>query len=365
MGTHKDKARAFVQKCYEIYINMYICQVPLLRDHFAINTLLLREFGEHPLWPTVLRCDYSCCSGHSQSRECFFFPVNNNAFPGRDPVVDHLRFVLARHVSQEPYVRWKVPFAWLAALDKLYSFPTADRGQRCMSLSLRKVVELSGECGVRNTSVDCMLHLFSELGLVMHHPEPALRHVVILDPATFLVEPASRLVFLQGYHHLPHQKNCSQRLPRDYKKLIIKGRVSKRLLSILWEERQSQDRQDLELLLVRYGLIVPLVKVAVDKALKEQHETNEYLVPAVLPRLEFGVLMDVVPVARAVFLFGEEDVLLEWRGRGCVTVSEARNAGFLPSGVFAQVETYRKQPTDLRAVLYSSCSFSSIRNYCV
>ena len=207
-------------------------------------------------------------------------------------------------------------------------------------MTLKQVSDLAIECRVVEGHVERMLQLFSGLGFLMHHPEPSLRHLVILDPASFLVEPASRVVCCHrsGSHRTQKHQLARQKLPSDYEKLERMGGLSSQLLRLILEDKQ-QHMNDLVQLMVQYGLMVPLLNA--DTGTKEKDDSvpgfYEYLVPAVLPHTDAGALMGILPMARAVFTFSDRQILMVWRKRGFFTTGEAAKTGFLPAGLFAQV----------------------------
>ena len=67
-----------------------------------------------------------------------------------------------------------------------------------------------------------MLKIFNDLGQLMHHSEPSLRHLVILDPANYLVEPASRIICQHEMH-----ENLNEFLKKARKKEQLAQRSSK------------------------------------------------------------------------------------------------------------------------------------------
>jgi hypothetical protein len=128
-----------------------------------------------------------------------FFPVDNTMGAG-DPVVGELQAAVLAAAEQEEYSQLKVPLAWLDTLDGLR---TEERG----SLRLEEVVAMAMRRGVptrpglsAEAETAAMLRLFNELGFLMHFPEPALRHLIVLDPAAFLVDAAARVICQHGYH---------------------------------------------------------------------------------------------------------------------------------------------------------------------
>ena len=309
-----------------------------MRDHAAINELLLEQFGSHPAWPKLLRCDFSLVG------TLCFFPVNNAASPSADPVGPHLRSALTSAICDEPFVQARVPFTWLALFDKMQEAARHSQAEERSSLELETVIELAEQCGIVEENVLLLvLQFFHELGLVIHHPESDLRHTVIMDPLKFLVDPASRIVCQHGVHHIELHEKARQSWPLDYRKFVEHGRLSKRLLRSLWEDRQPH-LEELARLMVKYGLLIPLLEKSMERneqEKREEHSTKEYLVPALLPLLaREESTMGIAPVVRAVFIFGLEEPLMEWRNRGYVRVEEVRSEGFLPSGLFAQVQCF-------------------------
>jgi hypothetical protein len=206
--------------------------------------------------------------------------------------------------------------------------------------TLQAVADMARRRGVSERDVLLMLRLFNELGIVMHHPEPALRHLVVLDPATFFVHPASLVVCQHHYHELQEHKRARRTLQYDYTKLCDQGLVSRRLLHLLWSGGQAR-KEDLEQLMVRHGLMFPLFETTNGDLSQEE---QEFLVPAVLPQSTGGyggeaMLRSIAaPVARAVVVFAEGAVMDEWRRRGHLRAAEAVGKGFLPDGLFAQVQ---------------------------
>ena len=270
-----------------------------------------------------MECDQLC-----------FFPIDNTSSLDSDSVIAQLRSKLAAVISAEPYIQRRVPFTWLSTLDRLRDAA----GASCKSMTLKQVSDLAIECRVVEGHVELMLQLFSGLGFLMHHPEPSLRHLVILDPASFLVEPASRVVCCHrsASHSTEKHQLARKKLPSDYEKLESMGRVSSRLLRLILEDKQ-QHMNDLVQLMVQYGLMVPLLNADTGSQDDSVPGFYEYLVPAVLPHTDTGALMGILPMARAVFTFSDRQTLIGWRKRGFFTTGEAAKAGFLPAGLFAQV----------------------------
>jgi hypothetical protein len=137
-------------------------------------------------------------------------------------------------------------------------------------LTLDEVVEICQECGMPSTpgaSVEdealAMLKIFNDLGQLMHHSELTLRHLVILDPANYLVEPASRIICQHDMHENLNEFLQKARKKEDklLTKLQERGFLDPKLLDIVWEDR-LKDKQDLLTLLVKFGFFVPLLRPA-------------------------------------------------------------------------------------------------------
>ncbi len=222
-------------------------------------------------------------------------------------------------------------------------------GGRGSATTLAAVVEMAARRGVSERDVLLLLRLSNELGLVMHHPEPALRHLVVLDPATFFVHPASLVVCQHNYHELPEHARARRAMLYDYNKLSDQGLARRRLLRLLWSGGPAR-QEDLEQLMVRHGLMFPLLSAA-DGDLPQEEE--EFLVPAVLPRSDAGDSGEAMlhgmatPVARALVVFAEGAVMDEWRRRGHLRAEEAAERGFLPDGLFAQVQPLTRASASL------------------
>ena len=319
----------------------HAAQVTLEEDHERLSALLQNTFCTHPAWRGLIR--FTSLSG----RQLCFFPVDNTARPDdaadRLHATNELRARIAAAISQQPHVRKLVPFAWLKLLERLRTCAPG-----AMTRMLGEVQAAAAECGVEAGHVELALLLFNELGLVMHHPEPALLDLVVLDPAAFLVEPASRVMCEHGTHHPQQHEQALREMARDYRMLLKEGRLSRGLLALLWRDRE-QDMPQLERLMVRYGLMLP-----VSGHFDGSGDAEEFIVPALLPRSEELKLPQLQSVrgaageapalaARAVILFGVAEELGaggSWQRRGWATAGEAARDGFLPGGLFEQVRCW-------------------------
>jgi hypothetical protein len=173
-----------------------------------------------------------------------------------------------------------------------------------------------------------MLKRFNDLGQLMHHPDDKrLRQVVILDPANYLVTPASRVICDHGIHENEHLLKARNKSGRLYQRLSKKGILHAQLLEILWEDR-AEHIEILQMLLVKLGFFVPILQDL--KSTTADKETN-YLIPHLLPKsLSFQA-----PTPRLVsyILFALKDAMQDIRKNGYVSLKDVTRDGFFPMGL--------------------------------
>ena len=98
-----------------------------------------------------------------------------------------------RLVEAEEYVKKKVPLEWIAVYDVL-------RQEQRTAMSFAELLQLASKKGLPTTEaplhheVKLLAKFFAGLGLIMYHDEESLSELVVLNPAEFLIGPASRLV---------------------------------------------------------------------------------------------------------------------------------------------------------------------------
>lgn len=124
-----------------------------------------------------------------------------------------------------------------------------------------------------------MLKLFTDLGLLMHHEEQSLQDLVILDPANYLITPASRIM-CDKIHENSFIKEARRKEGQLFK-LLRDGILDPHLLPILWKDR-PEDIEILQILLVKFGFLVPIIVEQLNEAGADS-ERHRYLVPALLP----------------------------------------------------------------------------------
>jgi hypothetical protein len=98
-----------------------------------------------------------------------------------------------------------VPLPWLRALDAI-------QATKQSHVSLDLVMSIAQQKGLPVTQLPLqdevlrMLKYFSDLGLLMHHNRPTLRHLVVLDTLRCLVNPASIVMCQHSIHMLEVHK---------------------------------------------------------------------------------------------------------------------------------------------------------------
>jgi hypothetical protein len=130
--------------------------------------------------------------------------------------------------------------------------------------------------------------------------EPGLRDVVILDPVSYLVVPATIITCKltpdreDGTHHImASHLECERMHKREWMLLKHDGVLSVKLLPILWEQYQKRS-EALQRLMVKFGLLVPLRSDAAGPV-------TQYLVPTLLspaPANEFNAFLLCVHAVR-------------------------------------------------------------------
>ena len=175
-GTHKDKVTD-----------------PL--DHERISDLLYKTCCHLAGWGSVIRCETA--PGSSGAIKLWFFPMDTTRGL-EDPVSAEVQSKTVGAVSKEKYVQYEVPFVWLKVLERMKTEVNKDG-----VIELENVRVLAQEVGMTPVDADgaaaeeavrAMLRLFNNLGQVTFHEEDALNQFVIMNPAEFLVVPASRVM---------------------------------------------------------------------------------------------------------------------------------------------------------------------------
>jgi len=258
----------------------------------------------------------------------WFFPVDNTV-GHEDPVMQQLMSDVQKYVMAEEYVQRKVPLPWLGVIDVLSQ-------DRRVFISLDEFESTAGQCGLPASRActlqqECqlLLKLLNNLGILMYNPDPALCHMIILNPAEFLAEPATRVICQYDIHELDEHSECKRSKLKHLFTILKRNAVlDRRLLPILWKKFANQ-QAELETLMVKFGLFVPLTA-------GERAEDDRYLVPSILPRellkqdLKGNVLVCYI-------VFAEREVFKEWSRNSYVEAETAAREGFLPMGIFSRL----------------------------
>ncbi len=118
-----------------------------------------------------------------------------------------------------------------------------------------------------------MLKWFNQMGLVMYHDEKALKDLVVIDPARFLVEPASCIICQHDMHENDALRAAKSQKPHLYQ-LLRKGILTREMMHVIWSDVVVPRRDAVELLMTKYQLILPLAN--------ENENDDRFLVPALL-----------------------------------------------------------------------------------
>jgi hypothetical protein len=308
VGTHKDK-------------------VSDKKVHEQISDLLFEEFGHSTAWRSVKALEHG--SRSTGKGLLWFFPVDNKV-GHEDPVMQQLMSDVQKYVMEEEYVQRKVPLPWLGVIDMLSQ-------DKRVFISLDEFESTAGQCGLPASRAftlqhECqlLLKLLNNLGILMYNREPALRHMIILNPAEFLAEPATRVICQYSIHELDEHRECKKSKWNHLFTILCRNSVlDRRLLPILWKKFASQ-QTELETLMVKYGLFVPLTA-------GESAEDDRYLVPSILPRKLSKQDFQGNVLLVCYIVFAEREVLKEWLRNSYVTAATAASEGFLPMGIFTRL----------------------------
>jgi GTPase SAR1 family protein len=300
------------------------------KEHERISKMLGDKFRSAPAWSSVEH--FTIDTPSSSKVSLCFFPVDNK-LGSKDSVIREIKKTVQEVVQKEKYIKEKIPFAWLKQLECVLK-----KDRRCLTFD--EVVKICQEYDMPSTpganveeEVLVMLKIFNDLGQLMHHLEPTLRHLVIVDPANYLVEPASRIICQHGMHEnlnafLQEARNKEQKL---LTMLQEKGILDPKLLDILWKDR-LKDKQDLLTLLVKFGFFVPLLR-QVEATESKQSAGDLYLVPAILPTSLVRHESTATPKLVGYLFFALKDTMQGMRRKGYVTVDEVKRDGFFPMGL--------------------------------
>jgi len=313
VGTHKDK-------------------VPDPKDHESIKQILDREFDSSPLWRHVVPFHGGTVSTGRGLLN--FFPVDNKRkqVDGEqvDDVVRAMQAAVQKCLEEEEYLKAKVPLQWLRAFDALMF----EKEQCDVPFKhLMDVEQIASDCGLPFCGLSLqeevlrMLKYFNDLGLLMHHDCPSLRHLVVLDTFRCLVNPASIVMCQHDIHKLPVHLEARRDCGEDYVELTARGVLNSSLLQILWKGKDTASIiNEVTELMVHYGLMLPLHSSDCNRT---------YLVPSLFPEARLPVASSAC--SQFVFSFGTEKRIKMWERSGHFSAQDVTALGFCPNGLFSRL----------------------------
>jgi GTPase SAR1 family protein len=318
-------------------------------EHEAISSMIHEKFKASPAFNSVVSLKQGTVS--SGRGLLWFFPVDNKK-SSADECTDKMKAAVQDCLKKEEYLKRKVPLPWLQALDAI-------QATKQSHVSLDLVMSIAQQKGLPVTQLPLedevlrMLKYFSELGLLMHHNRPTLRHLVVLDTLRCLVNPASIVMCQHSIHMLEVHEIARSTKGSAYLRLTTEGVLDKSLLDVLWVDCKDISQEVTELM-VLYGLMVPLLE-------KAQCPFNQYLVPSLLPPVASEAKAGVK--SHCYFLFGTKEQTAIWDQRGNVASRVVALQGFCPSGLFSRltgkIVSECQSTYNYFASQYGSCSTSA------
>ena len=296
VGTHKDK-------------------VPTPADHKKISQILKEELQHCDAWKHVKKKQMK------EKDNLNFFPVDNTSGQ-KDEVVTALMCEIRDSVEGQEYMTRKVPLTWLALFDDLLHEASktttinlkdgkSEKKYMNTSITLKDVESRAQRCELGNhdekltleAEVQCFLKYFAGLGFIMYSDEKRLRDLVILRPVEFLIPPATKIICDFGIHMTDEHEVAEAMHVKEWIKLRDQAVLKRNLLPVLWQEFDSDRRDDLENILVKYSLQIPLIDssklISSLQAIEESNDSKfdheyEYLVPAILPQKSEATRQDLL-----------------------------------------------------------------------
>jgi hypothetical protein len=311
-------------------------------DHSDIHDLLWSKLEHSPAWKHVVHFKEGG-TREGPNRGLCFFPVACKRQRGvQDAVLQQLRVCIQEQVVAEQYVKCMVPLEWIRVMDRLQQV-------KDKFASFDSVARIAQECGVPSVpglsledELVLLLKLLSEYGLLMHHSEPSLRNLVILDPFAFLVDPASRIICNHKYkgvvgYHKPKQIEAAEQSSQLRNAVIdLRERAFLRpdLLKFVWNDDMGADMiPKLKRLMAKYGLIVPVID--------ESGDSGSCIVPSLLKAKTFPSMQPQQQndqVKHFFCVFGQSDFMERWKRKNFLSLHDnAAKEGFLPKGLFIRI----------------------------
>jgi hypothetical protein len=341
-------------------------------EHEAISTILYENFSDNLAWRSVVENEDGRDSNGKAVQ--WFFPVDNKL--GKDgPTLRNLMSVVHTAIDRAAYTHKEVPLSWFQTMDRLN-----DTGKSCLTLA--EVIAASASCNVSPVEIPLLLSFLHDMGHLMWLNEPELRDVVILDPLSYLVTPATIIICKltpdhddSTHHFMGVHRECDKHYKKEWTQLKQSGVLHVKLLPILWRE-YVEHTSNLLRLMVKFGLLVPLrSKLAASHTEQSARlsgptlsstnssamEVTQYLVPTLLataPHDDPAVLVWTdKPCVTGYFVF---TLLDDFADTCTLTAGDLKSSGFLPGGMFERLmgkalcwsqETARGASLNLQSVL--------------
>ena len=162
--------------------------------------------------------------------------------------------------------------------------------------------------------------------------EPELRNVVIMDPISFFVRPATIVICKHvptaddpTHHLLDVHKICRKKKNRQWQKMTTAGVVESDVLELLLSDH-SENIDKIRRLMIKFGLLVRLHSGVSDK--------EEYLVPALLPPAIEGAAWSDSQWHTCYLVFTTSE---EFKQYTTISTTDLKLLGFLPLGLFERL----------------------------
>jgi len=268
-------------------------------------------------------------------------------------------------ISISDYVNEEYPLSWMQTFDKLKASE-----RKNPSIEYSEVCKIASSFGVESDAeVPQMLSFLHDMGMLMWFDEDLLRDVVILDPMSYFVVPATLVVCNhtktkvyevdRDHHEQIHKDMEIGRLHNDFQRMKTRGEVSQDLMEGLLGNKRPADWELVLKLMIKYGLVSRFCTRNRDQDIDDQavlQYPNEslsrlapasvkYLVPSLLPQYQSleeasrngnqstvatTTVTTVAAQSTFYFLFTPAYFKIE----GPISWKEMQTNGFLPPGLF-------------------------------
>lgn len=301
IGTHKDI-------------------VSTQEKHEQISTLLQDTFLSIKSWSSIVK-------NKENDNILNFYPIDNKK--GQfDPTLIHLIKSVEAIIEKSPFTHREVPLSWLSTLDKI-------KAKKRTHLLFDELIAIATKCGVSSIQeMKYLLIFFHDMGILMWINQTGLNEIIIIDPISYLVKPASIIICENStLHRSEVHELCELVYPDEWENLNKRGILHEKLLPHLW--KNYLDHQSvLILLLIKFGLLVLLKND--DLSIIEKR----YLVPALLPIInncDYDELVLNWSDSNTNTCFYVLSSSLNLQQSSTITQSELLRNGFFPEGLFERI----------------------------